>query len=114
MEKSAMPDNDERARRRELFNANREQNRRAARDQLPVGPPVLKRLFDHLNIRLAATDCDDTLRFTREFIAENGLSEGSIVGWLQKNGGYCDCEALYNAEEVVEDAIPGYRDANPT
>jgi hypothetical protein len=42
------------------------------------------------------------------------LSEGSIVGWLQKNGGYCDCEALNNAEEVVEDAVPGYRDANPT
>jgi hypothetical protein len=28
-------------------------------------------------------------------------------------GGYCDCEVLNNAEEVVEDAVPGYRDANP-
>lgn len=105
----------EKARRRELLNASREDNRRAFRDQLPVRAPVLRRLFDHLDDRLSAAECDDTLRFTREFIAENGLSEEPIVfWWLEKNGGYCDCEALNNAEQVVEDAIPGYRDVSPT
>ena len=99
-----MPDKAEKARRKEILNANREQNRRAVRDQFPVGAPVLKRLFDHLDTRLSTAECDDPLRFAREFIADNGLSEESIVGWLEKNGGYCDCEALANAENVVEGA----------
>ncbi|MGA9669398.1 MAG: DUF2695 domain-containing protein, partial [Terracidiphilus sp.] len=62
----------------------------------------MKRLFDYLDIRLAAAECDHTLLFTREFISENGLSEEPIIGWLEKNGGYCDCETLNNAEQVVE------------
>jgi hypothetical protein len=37
----------EKARRKELLNANREGNRSTVRNQLPVGAPVLKRLFDH-------------------------------------------------------------------
>lgn len=51
------------------------------------------------------------MHFTREFIADNGLSEESIVSvsWLEENGRYCDCEALANAEEVMEGAVPGYR-----
>ena len=109
-----MADKAEKARRRELLNASREDNRRAFRDHLPVGVPFLRRLFDHFDDRLSAAECDDTLRFTREFIAENGLSEEPIVGWLEKNGGYCDCEALNNAEQVVEDAVLGYRDVSPT
>ena len=109
-----MQDKSEKARRKELLKASREENGRAVRDHLPVGAPILKRLFDHLDDRLSTTECDDTLRFTREFIAQNGLSEEPIVGWLGKNGGYCDCEALNNAEEVVEDAVPGYRDENLT
>ena len=51
------------------------------------------------------------MHFTREFIADNGLSEESIVSvsWLEENGRYCDCEALANAEEVMGGAVPGYR-----
>jgi hypothetical protein len=29
------------------------------------------------------------------------------VAWLHDNGGYCDCEALANAEEAWEAAIGG-------
>jgi uncharacterized protein DUF2695 len=32
------------------------------------------------------------------------------VGWLEKNGGYCDCEAIMNAEQVLEEAVPDYDD----
>jgi malonyl CoA-acyl carrier protein transacylase len=109
-QRDGMPDRAERARRKEILNANREQNRRAVRDQFPIGVPVLKSLFDHLDAQLSTGECDDTLRFAREFIAGNGLSEELIVGWLEKNGGYCDCEALNNVEEIVEDAAPGYRE----
>jgi hypothetical protein len=74
---------------------------------------ALKRLFDHLDDQLSTAECDDTLCFAREFIAENGLSEESIVGWLEENGGSYDSEALANAEEVVEGAAPGYRNMKP-
>ncbi len=108
-----MPDKAEKARREEMLDASRELNRRAVRDKLPVGVPVLKRLFDRLEAQLSTAECDDTLRFAREVIADNGLSEESIVGWLEENGGLCDCEALANAEEVVEGAAPGYRHVKP-
>lgn len=53
-------------------------------------------------------DCDETLRFVREYIRRVGLDEAQITRWLEQNGGHCDCEALNNVEQVVSDAVPGY------
>ena len=105
-----MPKKNEKAHRKELLHALRDQNRQATREQFPVGAPVLKGLFDFLDSHLSDEDCNDTLRFTREFISSYKLPEESLVAWLEKNGGHCDCEALNNVEQIVEDAIPEYRD----
>lgn len=107
-------DKTEKARRKELLNAVREDARRKLRDSLPVPAPILKALFDYLNAQLESSDCDDSLRHVRDFTRSHALPEDAIVNWLEDNGGYCDCEALANAEQVVEEAAPGYRDLPPS
>jgi hypothetical protein len=109
-----MPDKSEKTRRKELLRAVRDDARRKVRDSLPVPAPVLKALFNHLDERLGESECDDTLRYVRDFIRSHSLPEEAVVSWLEDNGGYCDCEALANAEQVVEEAVPGYADLKPT
>ena len=47
-----MPDKNEKARRKELLHATREEARRKVRDGLPVPVPVLKALFDYTDAHL--------------------------------------------------------------
>lgn len=68
---------------------------------------VLKGLFDFLEQRLSESACDDTLRFTREYIRQSVMREGETIRWLEQQGGFCDCEVLNNVESVVADAVPG-------
>ncbi len=98
------------AQRKQLLKAYRENERRAVRDSLPVDACVLKRLFDYLDQRLSDAPCDNTLKYVQEFIAKNCLDAMAIVSWLNRHGGFCDCEVLANVEDVVEDAVPGWRD----
>jgi hypothetical protein len=105
-----MPDKDEKARRKQMLHAVREDMRRRVREGLPVAVPMLKALFDYVDSQLDSTECDHTLRHVRDFIRSRELPEESVVSWLESNGGYCDCEAVRNAEQVVEEAVPGYDD----
>jgi Protein of unknown function (DUF2695) len=109
-----MPDKTEKARRRELLHSVLEDGKRKLRDSLPVPAPVLKALFDYLDARLESSECDDTLRHVREFTHGHSLPEEAVVRWLEGNGGHCDCEALANVEQVVEDAVPGYEKLKPS
>jgi hypothetical protein len=109
-----MPDKSEKDRRKELLYAVREDARRKVRDSLPLPAPVLKALFDYANQHLESSECDHTLRHVRDFIHHHGLSEDAVVTWLENNGGYCDCEALANSEQVLEEAVPGYTDLAPS
>lgn len=109
-----MPDKSEKARRKELQRAVREDARRKVRDGLPVGVPVLKALFNYVDKQLKSIECDNTLRHALDFIHTNGLPEEAVVRWLEDNHGYCDCETLMNSEEVLEEAVPGYRDIEPS
>jgi len=43
----------------------------------------------------------------RDFIRGHFLPEKAVVSWLEDNGGYCNCEALANAEQVVDESVPG-------
>jgi Protein of unknown function (DUF2695) len=103
-----MPNKDEKARRKEMLHSLRDQERLKTRDGLPAPISALKGLFDFLDEQLSESDCDDTLRFTREHVRQSGVDENSVVEWLKKHGGHCDCEALSNVEEAVADAVPGY------
>jgi Protein of unknown function (DUF2695) len=108
-----MPDQDEKARRRVILHSQREDKGRTVRDNLPVPASMMKSLFDYIDGHLSLSECDNTLRYAREFVHAQSLPKDSVLAWLEGAGGYCDCEAINNAEEVLEDAIPGYRDLPP-
>jgi hypothetical protein len=101
-----MPDQTEKARRKEAKRTIRENARRQVRDSLPIALPALKALFGYVDQQLESMACDNTLRHALDFIRINSLPEQAVVTWLKDNGGYCDCEALMNCEEVVEEAVP--------
>jgi len=103
-----MPGKEEEARRKQILHGLRDEERQKTREAFPASAVALKKLFNFLDETLQTQDCDDTLRFTREFIARNGLDEKEMVTWLKENGGYCDCEVLDNVEQVVTDAVPDY------
>jgi len=103
-----MPSKDETARRKELLHSLRSQERQKTREGLPAPILALKGLFDFLHAQLTESDCDDTLRLTREYVRRNTMDENLVIQWLEKYGGYCDCEALDNVEAIVEDAVSGY------
>jgi hypothetical protein len=103
-----MPNKDEKAQRKEVLHRVRDEERQRTLAAFPAAPPVLKQLFGYLDQRLSADGCDDTLRFAREFVLHNALPEQKIVAWLEENGGYCDCEALDNVEQIVSEAVPDY------
>lgn len=103
-----MASKDEKARRKELLHSLRNGEREKARESLPAPILGLKALFDFLDAQLSKSDCDHTLRFTLEYVRQNAMDETLVVSWLEKHGGYCDCEALNNVEEIVAEAVPGY------
>lgn len=103
-----MSSNEEKARRKELVHAHRDKQRQRVRESFPVPFTALKELFDFLDERLSDAVCDDTLRFTREFMQQNAIDESLVIPWLEDNGGHCDCEVLDNVEGVVADAVPHY------
>lgn len=75
---------------------------------LPAPPLVLRELFDYLDRKLSEHDCEDNLRFAHEFVVARELPVRPMLAWLEEHGGYCDCEALSNVEEIVSDVVPGY------
>jgi hypothetical protein len=108
-----MPDKSKNSRRRKI-DIVREDERRKVLGSLPVPVPVLRALFSYVNSQLLSSECDTTLRHTLNFIRANGLPEEAVIGWLKHNHGYCDCETLWNSEEVVDGAVPGYRNIKPS
>jgi hypothetical protein len=85
------------ARKSELKNAWKEQERQKLIASIPMPIPDLRDLFDYLG-RENPPPCDHTLRETIEFLKQRNLDVERIVPWLQKHGGYCDCEVIYNVE----------------
>lgn len=103
-----MPNNDEKARRKELLHSLRDEERRKQRESFPAPMLLLKGLFDFLDLRLSENGCDDTLTFTREYIRQSAMNEDETIRGLAQQGGFCDCEVLNNVESLVADAVPGY------
>ena len=107
-----MPEKDEKARRKQLLHSQRGRKRRSIQEGLPVPAAMMKALFTYVDKHLWSSACDDTLRHASAFIRANDLPAEKVVAWLRDKGGYCDCE-VFNAEQVLEDAVPGYRDLLP-
>jgi hypothetical protein len=80
------------------------QQREATRIKWPLPEEQLLALFDMLDVELPQRGCDHTLRLVREWCVRIGVEAGQVERWLHNNGGYCDFEALANAEEAFENA----------
>ncbi|HEX2360939.1 MAG TPA: DUF2695 domain-containing protein [Jiangellaceae bacterium] len=46
--------------------------------------------------RVSRQGCDGTLRLVRHWLKVNRVAPAGVVGNLQADGGYCDCEVVLN------------------
>ena len=102
-----MPDKSEIERRKQIKKELRDKARIEFEKSLPISREMFQNLFDFLDAKLSEDECDDTLKLTAKFFEENGIENiDETENWLRENGGYCDCEVLYNVEEMFDgDAI---------
>lgn len=63
----------------------------------------LDELLDHVEDRLRVEPCDNSLRHARRFLADHGFDVRTVTAWLNRHGGYCDCEVLMNAGDEWRD-----------
>lgn len=98
-------DKQEKKRRRQQARA---EQRRALSASLPLAIEDLKALFDHLDTLATQQDafCDHTLARTEAFLVDRDIEPAPVIAWLEKKGGYCDCEVLANVEDEVADLLP--------
>lgn len=82
---------------RERKRAWKAQQRELAQAAFPVSSELLQALFETVGARVEANGCDHTLKFTRQWIAEEKQPTDEIIRWLAQHGGFCDCEVTANA-----------------
>lgn len=94
--------NEEKDRKKQLRAELKRKEKENFLKSLPMSPVQFKELFDYLDEQLEQEGCDDTLSLTESYLDEQGIEHEKVVGWLEGNGGYCDCEVLANVEEKFE------------
>ncbi len=69
----------------------------------------LKQLGNYIFAGVEQAGCDNTLFFTQKWLAEHHIENASaVVELLEENGGFCDCEVLFNAmSSLLEDEEGG-------
>ena len=67
---------------------------------MPMTPLQLSDLLEHLDDNL--TNCDHTTKLTRAFLEAERLDSSRALLWLAEHGGYCDCEVLWNLDDLAE------------
>ncbi len=74
---------------------------RRSRPACPLTRVALAHLFELLERKLAGCACDNTLRVTTKWLSDHEYDAASVCLWLQRLGGYCDCEVLFNVEPKI-------------
>ena len=96
-----MPDKNEKERHKQLRDMLRLKEEAEFNASLPMSKELFMELFDYLDVKMGTEGCDHTLKLTDLFLAENGVTNiATVREWLADKGGYCDCEALANVEEL--------------
>ena len=88
-------------RKRELKAAFKAKELEVLEASMPLSKEELRGLFEYLE-SVEATGCDHTAKKTLSYLRSRSLDTERIVPWLQKLGGYCDCEVLANVEQQFE------------
>ncbi|HEX7869188.1 MAG TPA: DUF2695 domain-containing protein [Chryseobacterium sp.] len=98
-----MPDKEEKARRRQIHKELQEKAQIEFEKSLPISRENFQSLFDFLDEKLEKNGCDDGLKLTKQFLETNQIQNvDEVENWLKENGGFCDCEVLYNVEELFK------------
>ena len=99
-----MPDKIEKERRKQIQRELQEKARIKFEQSLPTSRELFQNLFDFLEEVLEKNTCDDSLKLTKQFLnSQNIQNREEVENWLKENGGFCDCEVLYNVEELFEE-----------
>jgi len=69
---------------------------------LPIEKEVFLELFDFLDFKLGEMECNHNYQLTKEFLKSKNIENDKIFDWFREQGGYCDCEILFNIEERFE------------
>lgn len=78
------------------------QERQSAQSAFPISNALLGALFDAVEAQVATDGCDHTHRFTDRWLSEHQLPSAPVLEWLEKYGGFCDCEIVANARDHWE------------
>jgi predicted transcriptional regulator len=99
-----MPDKNEKERLKQLQKDLQEKTLMEFEESLPISRELFLDLFDFLYQELEKNGCDDSLKLTKQFLETNQVrNTDEVEKFLKENGGFCDCEVLYNVEEKIED-----------
>jgi len=66
--------------------------------RMPIPPDALEALIGYVDGRVRDAGCDNTRRFTREWLAREGWPVHPTEFALIAQGGGCDCEVVMNVE----------------
>ncbi len=64
----------------------------------PISYDDLKALFEYLG-RPNPPPCDHTHKECVGFLRERKLPVDKTLDWLRANGGFCDCEVIFNVTD---------------
>ena len=70
---------------------------------LPIDRELFFQLFDYLDERLEKRGCNHDFTLTEEFFKDKDIDFTKVLEFLEENGGYCDCEVIFNVEEKFEE-----------
>ena len=65
---------------------------------LPAPKQQIEDMFEFIDFKLEREPCNHSLRFAMQYMMENRLNFPKVTGWLNENGGYCDCKVI---EEIA-------------
>lgn len=91
----------DKAKKKELLKKFKNEEKKELRESLPFSIELFEELFDYIDEILETHGCNDTLKYTKEFLENNNLPLEKSIEWLEENGGYCDCEVLANIEDKI-------------
>jgi hypothetical protein len=98
-----MPSKAEKQRRKQIHRELARKEYETFINSLPIDKSIIIDLFDFLDTELGERDCNHDYQITKDFLKQKGIDNDSLFEWFQDNGGYCDCEILYNIEEKFEE-----------
>ena len=89
--------------KKKLLAEYKQQQKKEFEASLPIPRETFLDLFDFLDQELESLTCPADFTLTRSFLKGRDLEIEVILGFLEANGAYCDCEVLYNVADLFED-----------